>query len=184
VGDAGTSVGGNGKGGRKGRAAAHCRQGHLKKRPAYSVSAGGRARGLAAGEFSKRRGPRKVDPAALKRRRGRLGKVPFYDRSELGKYFGIVVRKEMKSQGYKQWELAPVANVSPGALSSLLKGKHSVVMLTAERVADALGFELDVLKKRARRLMRAEQQRDPARQAAQVQAVRAAAAAALKNAKL
>jgi transcriptional regulator with XRE-family HTH domain len=124
-----------------------------------------------------------VDPAALKRRRGRLGKVPFNDRSELGKYFGIVVRAEMKSQGYKQWELALVANVSPSALSSLLNANHSVLMLNAERVADALGFELDVLTARARRLMKTAQQRDPARQAAQVQAVRAAAAAALKKCK-
>jgi transcriptional regulator with XRE-family HTH domain len=124
-----------------------------------------------------------VDPAALKRRRGRLGEVPFNDRSELGKYFGIVVREEMKSQGYKQWELALVANVSPGALSSLLNAKHSVLMHIAERVADALGFKVEVLKARARRLMEAEQQRDPARQAAQVQAVRAAADAALKKCK-
>jgi len=46
-----------------------------------------------------------------------------------------------------------------------------------------LGFKVEVLMARAQRLMDAEQQKDPARLAAQVRVVRAAAAAALKKCK-
>ena len=153
---------GNGTDGRHGHPAAH--------------SAGGRARGRAAGEFFKPRGPRKVDPAALARRHGRLGKVPRNGRSELGKHFGIVVRAEMERQGYSQRELAKVAGISESEMSLLLNAKHKVWMDTAERVADALGFELEVLLARARALMEAAQLRG-----AQIGAARAAVPAALKT---
>lgn len=182
MGAARSTNGGNGTGGRKRRPAAH--------------SAGGRARGRAAGEFSKKRGPRKVDPAALARRRGRLGNVPRDGRSELGEYFGIIVREEMESQGYTQCALADVANVSESEMSVLLNAKHSVRMDTAERVTDALGFELDVLLTRAKVRRKAAQQEEAARRPeaqmqeeaqrreAQLPAVRAAVFAALKSAKL
>ena len=119
---------------------------------------------MAAGEFSKKRGPRKVDPEALKRRRGRLGKVPRKGQSELGKYFGIVVREEMKWQGYKQYELAEAAEVSKSALSLLLHARHRVLMDTAEHVADALGFELEELLARAHMLIE-DRQREAVRMA-------------------
>jgi len=140
-----------------------------------------------------------VDPAALKRRRGRLGKVPPDRNSELGKYFGIIVREEMKSQGYRQWELAEVADVSESEMSVLLNARNRVLMETAELVANALGFELDVLLKRARVRMKAApqqarqretpqqeaiRQETASRRKAQLQAVQSAVSAALKSAKL
>jgi transcriptional regulator with XRE-family HTH domain len=125
-----------------------------------------------------------VDPAALARRRGRLGKVPRDGCSELGKYFGIVVREEMKWQDYNQRELAKVAGVSESEMSLLLNAKHSVLMHTAECVADALGFELEVLITRARALMEAAQGEAAGLRDAQIGAVRAAVSAALKSSKL
>ncbi len=133
----------------------------------------GKARGKANGEVWKgRRGPLKGRGNG--RARGRLGKVPPDGNSELGKFFGIIVREEMEWQGYFQCGLAKVAGVSKSEMSLLLNAKHNILLRVAECVADALGYELEVLLQRARKRMEAAQCEASAKRTAERAAMRAA----------
>lgn len=111
----------------------------------------GKARGKANGEAWQ--GKPRIRGRGNGHARGRLGKVPRAKRSELGRHFGSVVRAELLRQGYCQRGLAQLAGISDGSMSALLKGRHSLRLDTAERVADALGYEVEALLARARRRM-------------------------------
>ena len=73
--------------------------------------------------------------------------------SKLGECFALVVREEMEWQGYNQVELARAARIAPSELSMLLNARHRVLMDTEERVADALGYRVEVLLACARERM-------------------------------
>ena len=129
----------------------------------------GCARGLANGEFWSAK--RRVKGRGNANARGPLGKVKADGTSELGKYFGLVVRVEMEWQGYNQRGLANLAKMRESTLSLLLNAKHTVWMSTAEKVADSLGFVLEELLTRARDFM----------ETVKAEAIRAAVLDALKT---
>ena len=96
-------------------------------------------------------------PCPCKRRQP-LGKVPRDLHCELCKFVVAVFTEERIRQGLSQTQLAAEAQVARSQVTAIEAGQHQGPRLDwLERVADALGYELDVLEKRARIRMRKAQ---------------------------